>query len=218
MGESPTQRRIRVSAGRLFQEFGYTGVTIRGVADEAGVSPALVMKLFGSKAALYASCTPQVGLPSTRDVPFEELGRYLVSRVVARIRTGESDPWAQGVFLTWQSPAPQVERGHFDEQVLSHVMSRLGEGPESRARAETVGCLLVGLALGLRTLHLGGGLSVDAQGAFVECYAVLVQKALEGVTGEFRDAPTQDGGLGSSATGQEGHPGRPSGLSEALGT
>ena len=69
MTEPSTQERIRRSASRLFHELGYTGVTIRGVADDAGVSPALVMKLFGSKAALYAVSTPEVGMPSTENVP-----------------------------------------------------------------------------------------------------------------------------------------------------
>ena len=125
MTEPSTQERIRRSASRLFHELGYTGVTIRGVADDAGVSPALVMKLFGSKAALYAVSTPEVGMPSTENVPFEELGHYLVSRVVARIRTGENDPWAQAVFLTWQSPDPDVERRRFVDQVVTHLLLSL---------------------------------------------------------------------------------------------
>lgn len=180
MSETPTHERIRHSAGRLFHDLGYTGVTIRGVADDAGVSPALVMKLFGSKAALYAACAPQVGVPSTEKVPFEELGHYLVSRVFARIRTGENDPWAQGVFLTWQSPDPDVERRRFAEQVMSHLQMHLPDEADGRARVHAATSQLVGLALGLRTLGLGPSTDAAEQDAFIEGYASLVQAALEG--------------------------------------
>ncbi|MBW3085394.1 hypothetical protein KEM60_01594 [Austwickia sp. TVS 96-490-7B] len=175
-----THERIRDSAGRLFHELGYTGVTIRGVADDAGVSPALVMKLFGSKAALYATCAPQVGQPSTENVPFEELGVYLVNRIVARIRTGEQDPWAQGVFLTWQSPDPDVERRLFADQVLSHVRAHLPDTDEARLRADIVGCHLVGLSLGLRTLNLRGDVDTAAQEQFIDRYSALIQAVLDG--------------------------------------
>lgn len=180
MSETPTQERIRASAGRLFQEFGYAGVTIRGVAEDAGVSAALVMKLFGSKAALYAVSTPQVGVPSAENVPFDELGRYLVSRVIARIRTGETDPWAQGVFLTWQSPDPVVEQRRFNEQVVAHVQAHLPGDETSRIRVHAATCQLVGLALGLRTMGLRDEESTTSQDAFVERYGALVQATLEG--------------------------------------
>lgn len=179
MTESSTQERIRRSASRLFHELGYSGVTIRGVADDARVSPALVMKLFGSKASLYAASTPEVGMPSTDNVPFEELGNYLVSRVVARIRTGESDPWAQAVFLTWQSPDPDVERRRFEEQVVTHVLRHLPDDEDGRARAHAASCQLIGLALGLRTLRLRDAVPQAAQDAFVERYCMLVQAALD---------------------------------------
>lgn len=180
MTETSTQERIRRSASRLFHELGYSGVTIRGVADDAGVSPALVMKLFGSKAALYAASTPEVGMPSTENVPFDELGNYLVMRVVARIRTGENDPWAQAVFLTWQSPDPDVERRRFVDQVVTHVLRHLPNDDEGRARAHAVSCLMVGLALGLRTLGLRDDAPQAAQDAFIERYCGLVQATLEG--------------------------------------
>ena len=179
MTETSTQERIRRSASRLFHELGYSGVTIRGVADDAGVSPALVMKLFGSKAALYAASTPEVGMPSTENVPFDELGRYLVSRVVARIRTGESDPWAQAVFLTWQSPDPDMEKRRFVDQVVVHVLQHLPADDDGRARAHAAVCQLVGLALSLRTLGLRENASPAAQDAFISRYADLVQAALE---------------------------------------
>src|SRR5690606_32983958 len=50
-------------ARRLFGERGYAAVTIREVAAQAGVSPALVMKIAGSKEQLYAMATPAEPAP-----------------------------------------------------------------------------------------------------------------------------------------------------------
>ncbi|WP_116113991.1 TetR/AcrR family transcriptional regulator [Austwickia chelonae] len=188
MGESTTRQRIQDSAANLFHQYGYAGVTIRGIAEDAGVSPALVMKLFGSKAALYTISTPQVGEPTTAEVPLDELGHYLVGRVVARARTGEKDPWAQGVFLTWQSPDPRLERDRFLDQVLSHVRAHLPDDLDGRDRADTVACLLIGLALALRPMALRDDLDEPAQQPFIDRYVALVQAVLEG-----HPPPTPDG-------------------------
>ena len=45
---------IRIAAMELFGEHGYSGVTIRQIAAAAGVSPALVIHHYGSKAKLRA--------------------------------------------------------------------------------------------------------------------------------------------------------------------
>ncbi|GAB77151.1 transcriptional regulator, TetR family [Austwickia chelonae] len=180
MGENTTRQRIQASAGRLFHQHGYAGVTIRGIAEDAGVSPALVMKLFGSKASLYTISTPQVGASTTAEVPLDELGHYLVGRVIARARTGEKDPWAQGVFLTWQSPEPRLERDRFLDQVVSHVRAHLPDNRDGHDRADTVTCLLIGLALALRPMQLRDDLDEPSQQAFIDRYAALVQDVLEG--------------------------------------
>jgi AcrR family transcriptional regulator len=51
-----TVRRITEAARHRFSTAGYERTTIRAVAADAGVDPALVMHYFGSKAALYEAC------------------------------------------------------------------------------------------------------------------------------------------------------------------
>ena len=52
--------RIRDAALAEFAERGVSGATIRGVAEAAGVSPALVQHHFGTKAGLRAACDAHV--------------------------------------------------------------------------------------------------------------------------------------------------------------
>lgn len=55
-----TRARIRDSALALFGAQGYTGTSVRAIAEQAGVSPALVMHHFGSKDALRAECDAHI--------------------------------------------------------------------------------------------------------------------------------------------------------------
>lgn len=52
--------RIRDAALVRFAEDGFAGTTVRAVAADAGVSPALVMHHFGSKDGLRAACDSYV--------------------------------------------------------------------------------------------------------------------------------------------------------------
>ncbi len=176
----PTRERIREAAGELFCEYGYGGVTVRSVADAADVSPALVMKLFGSKAALYGAAArePRPPAPSGEITP-DRLGEHLVHEVAERMRHGVRDPWAQSVFLAWQSPDVEVERRAFADLVRRSSEEHLGESaPRDRVDAAT--CALVGLAVGLRALHLREHADLPEQQAFLDRYAALVQAALDG--------------------------------------
>lgn len=176
----PTRERIRDAAGELFCEYGYGGVTVRSVADAADVSPALVMKLFGSKAALYGAATraPRPDSASGGISP-DQLGARLVHDVAERLSRGERDPWCQSVFLAWQSPSVEVERRAFADLVHRSIAEHLGDGiPRECLDAAT--CLLVGLAVGLRALHLRDDTHPCEQSRFLEHYATLVQSALAG--------------------------------------
>jgi AcrR family transcriptional regulator len=51
-----TRRRIRENAVTLFARHGVDGVSVRTIANEAGVSLAMVHHYFGSKNGLYRAC------------------------------------------------------------------------------------------------------------------------------------------------------------------
>ena len=54
-GTSDTREAIAEAARRCFAELGYDRASIRVVAEQAGVDPALVMHFFGSKQKLFVS-------------------------------------------------------------------------------------------------------------------------------------------------------------------
>jgi AcrR family transcriptional regulator len=63
-GESGTREAILDAARRLFSERGYDGATIRGIAADAGVDPALVHHYYGNKERLFAAAMQLPVVPS----------------------------------------------------------------------------------------------------------------------------------------------------------
>lgn len=70
-GNSGSREEILAAARRLFAERGYDGTTIRAVAADAGVNPALVHHFFGSKEQMFMRA---VDFPVD---PFEVLPRIV---------------------------------------------------------------------------------------------------------------------------------------------
>jgi AcrR family transcriptional regulator len=111
-GASGTREAIVEAACRLFRERGYNATTIRAIAGEAGVDPALVMHFFGSKAGMFvtacewpidAECEVPNVLARGPDHVGEELARLFVrtwdregnrSAILSLIRSALSDPRA----------------------------------------------------------------------------------------------------------------------------
>jgi len=124
---SPSHDAIFSAAGRLFGERGYRAVTVRDIAAEAGVSAALVMKLFVSKEKLYAAVRPDESQLAELEVPTSELGRALVFRVLMRRERGAQEPWATIPFAVLDSPDPEAARdfeglvGHYGAIVQAQI-------------------------------------------------------------------------------------------------
>src|SRR5579863_7102172 len=54
-GDSGTKEAILAAARARFGDLGYDRATIRGIADDAGVDPALVHHFYGTKDQLFAA-------------------------------------------------------------------------------------------------------------------------------------------------------------------
>lgn len=173
-GGSERQEAVLREARRLFGERGYASVTIREVAAGAGVSPALVMKIAGSKEQLYALATPAEPTPLDPDVPWEGLGELLVRRMLQRRADEASEPWLRALNLLYAAPDPAAARHDFRERFVG----RFGDDEESRRHADQLACLLLGLAAGLRAFRLLESASTDEE-ALVREYGALVQQTLD---------------------------------------
>ena len=76
---SDTKAAILVAARTRFAAEGYRSTTVRAVARDAGIDPALVMRYFGGKADLFVAATDiDLRIPDLSDVPVAEHGERLV--------------------------------------------------------------------------------------------------------------------------------------------
>jgi hypothetical protein len=177
MSERTTRDTILDAARPLFAERGFNGTTIRDIADAAGVSPALVMKLTGSKAALFQAAAPDSpGLDSdaSEDLP----GYRLVRAVVERRNSGDYEFWAMAPYLVQEAPEPEVARAKMTERVVPRIAAVIGEQTPEKARARMVVTLLLGLASGVRTFEILTPDVIDSA-TLIETYGALVQRIID---------------------------------------
>lgn len=152
-GTSGTRTAIDRAARRLFAERGYDRTTLRAVAAEAGVDPALVVHFFGSKQQLFltvvelpfdpAAVLPPV-LAGDRDAAGRRFARFLValledpearSRITGIVRAAASEP-----------EAARIMRELLASRIIEPLAETLG-AEDARLRATLVGSQVVGLVM-----------------------------------------------------------------------
>jgi AcrR family transcriptional regulator len=168
-GDSGTRAAILGAARKRFGDHGYAGATIRAIAADAGVDPALVHHFFGTKERLFAAA---MRLPL---VPGEMLGAALAPGVRAPGRSlGEHllrtllSAWevnqVRDTFLGLLRSAVTSEQAAtmLREFVADSILGRLAEvagapgggTAEADYRAALVASQVVGLALARYVLGL----------------------------------------------------------------
>ncbi|MET1133448.1 MAG: helix-turn-helix domain-containing protein, partial [Aeromicrobium sp.] len=109
MTAQPDPADLRASvwraAGELFARSGFGEVTIRAIAARAGTSPALVMKVAGSKEELFHR-TATITAPELPDVPVSRLGEALVAELIDRQRRGDLEHLGRALMLRVNAPDP----------------------------------------------------------------------------------------------------------------
>jgi len=176
-GSAPaTQAAIRTAAHRLFSARGYAGTTVRDIAGEAGVDPALVIRHFTSKELLFLD-TMQVDFGDERMFagPVEHLGEQLVDFVLT------AEEQVRSVFLELLRAGGRDEVGSrlrdtheaaFVQPLLSHLT-----GPDAALRARLGAALIGGL---LYSLWVVGDeqLAATDHRALVVRYGALLQSLI----------------------------------------
>ena len=184
-GVSGTREAILDAARRVFAEQGYQHATIRGVAELAGVDPALVHHYFGKKQELFVAA---VELPVN---PVEQLMAVLAED------PGQAGERMVELFLSiWdhaadRSPllalvrsavgdehAAAMLREFITEEVLGPISHRLGS-PDARLRATLVGSQLIGMAMARYIIRVEPLASAPAA-QVVEAIGPTLQRYLTG--------------------------------------
>jgi AcrR family transcriptional regulator len=152
-GVSGTREAILDAARRAFAEQGYQHATVRGVADLAGVDPALVHHYFKTKQGLFVAAVqlpvnPVEQLMAVLADDPDQAGERMVevflsiwdhaadrSPLLALVRSAVGDEHAAALL-----------REFITEEVLGQISHRLGS-PDARLRATLVGSQIIGLAM-----------------------------------------------------------------------
>ncbi|MDH6678986.1 AcrR family transcriptional regulator [Rhodococcus sp. LBL1] len=177
-----TRDNIIEAARRLFAERGYTATTIKDVAELAGYSPAMVMKMMGSKAELYKAAAPT--LPSAADDPHvcedEAPGYRLVRNIVERRDADESEPWVMMPLLIHEAPDRESAQADARERYIRGISGKIGDTSEGKLPTHMVVAVLLGLASGIRTVGLLPTEAIDTED-LVRRYGAVVQSIIDGI-------------------------------------
>ena len=151
-GPTTTRKAIADAARRQFAELGYDRATLRGIAGEAGVDAALVVRFYGSKDALFRevmALPPAVAeaLASLADGPTATIGRRLAAVVVGMLE----DPRSRSVVIgRIRSASSHPDAAALVRETVTCDIGRLVAAltdDEPETRAVLVGSQIVGLAL-----------------------------------------------------------------------
>jgi Transcriptional regulator len=192
-GESGTREAILEAALRRFADHGFDGATIRGIAADAGVDPALVHHFYGSKEKLFVVALQFPVVPS------EVLARVLASD---RRRIGETlvrtvleiwendDTRAQSLALLRSAitneRAADMLRGFVSGTILAGLAGAVG-GKDAERRAALAGTQILGLGIARYIVRIGpiASASVDE---LVAVIGPTIQRYLTGNLGKQQDA------------------------------
>ena len=143
-----TKATILVAAREQFASSGYQGATIRAIASSAGVDPALVMRYFGNKEALFAAAADfDLRLPDLGAMPRRQVGVALVEHFLDRWDGDETLLALMRASVNNEMAADRM-REIFSTQLVPVVTKlRGGPRPAAAARAGLVASQILGLAL-----------------------------------------------------------------------
>jgi AcrR family transcriptional regulator len=151
-GPTTTREAITSAARAQFSELGYDRTTIRGVAREAGVDPALVLRFYGSKDALFREVmalppAAAEALERIADGPRETVGRRLAELIVGLLENPETRAIVVGRI---RSAVSHPEAAALVRETVTRDVGRLTSAltdDQPDVRAVLAGTHVVGLAV-----------------------------------------------------------------------
>jgi AcrR family transcriptional regulator len=142
-----TKAAILKAARHLLARHAHADITLKAVAERAGVSPPLILKYFGNRDALFARVMSfDTDADALLDAPLPELGRHMTRHVLASQRDRGADPLLRIAFAPLHGDHGETLRANFRAQVTERLATRL-TGPDPGLRAELAVAALVGLGV-----------------------------------------------------------------------
>ncbi|MFD3929775.1 TetR family transcriptional regulator [Streptomyces sp. NPDC058614] len=172
-----TKAAILRAARHLLARRAHADITLKAVADRAGVSPPLILKYFGNKDALFARVMSfDSDTAALLDAPLEDLGRHMVRHLLVGQTERGADPILRIVFAPLQGEQGDILRANFRTQVSDRLAERL-TGPDAGLRAELAVSTLLGLGV-MYGIARGTSLRATAIEDIVDRYGPTVQAHL----------------------------------------
>ncbi|MGW2490929.1 TetR/AcrR family transcriptional regulator [Streptomyces sp. NPDC001606] len=172
-----TKAAILKACRYLLTRQAHADITLKAVAERAGVSPPLILKYFGNKDNLFARVMSfDTDADDLLDAPLDALGRHMVRQVLTSQRERGTDPLLRITFAPLHGDLGDLLRANFRAQVTERLAARL-TGPDAGLRAELAVAAVVGVGVmyGIaRGPHLRGA-DTDA---LADRYGPLVQQQL----------------------------------------
>jgi len=183
-GNQDTRRSILDAARQIFAERGFDKASVRAIATEAGVDPALIHHYFGTKDKLFLESmsmpiNPADIIPEALAGPRDEAGERLV-RTVLRVWDSPAGAAALGLFRSALSNewTARLLREFVVTQVLRRAVAELALDPaEAPLRSALLATQIAGLLTTRYVLKIEPVASAPAE-ALVQAIAPNVQRFL----------------------------------------
>ncbi|QNS02514.1 TetR/AcrR family transcriptional regulator [Streptomyces xanthii] len=151
---APARRDAEASKAEIVRATRYllarhaqSDITLKAIADRAGVSPPLILKYFGNKDALLAHTMDfESDVDALLDAPLQDLGRHMVRSVLTSQAGNGTDPILRIAFAPLHGAQGEILRANFRAQVTERLATRL-TGPDAGLRAELAVAALLGLGV-----------------------------------------------------------------------
>ena len=172
-----TKAAILRAARYLLARHAHADITLKAVADRAGVSPPLILKYFGNKDTLFAQVMSfEADADALLAAPLETLGDHMVRHVLVSQSEQGADPLLRIVFAPLHGDQGDILRANFRRQVTERITARL-DGPDAGLRAELAVATLLGLGV-MYGIARGTDVRATAVDELVERCAPAVQAYL----------------------------------------
>jgi AcrR family transcriptional regulator len=145
---SDQTRAANLTAAReRFAADGYERATIRAIAADAAIDPAMVMRYFGNKEKLFAAAAEfDLRLPDLSALPRDQLGVVMIRHFLDRWEGDETLMALLRASVTNEAAAERMRQLFADQ--LGPVIAKLsGNGPDTATRAGLIATQALGLAL-----------------------------------------------------------------------
>jgi AcrR family transcriptional regulator len=149
-----TKAAILAAARERFAAEGYERATIRAIAADAAIDPAMVMRYYGNKEKLFAAAAEfDLRLPELTALPRGGAGKALARHLLERWESDDTLKALLRAAVTNEAAAARM-RAIFAAQLRPAIAAFCGDSATAGARAGLISTQALGLALCRYVLRL----------------------------------------------------------------